>query len=1073
MSTSQFETYFERYLIQAKQARDQNQHHDFRRQLFLAFLKDAFTIDQADIEVEQYIRIAGQQVPVQGVARIRKGWIDAVFHDLIFEFKRDLKKEETEGLRELRDYLSTIYHGADCFGLLTDGILFTAYVLENGQAHGLRKIDSINLETSTPHTAYLWFDAYLLRQSNIPPTSADIVRRFGLISPTFVVAARTLHEALKVFGESEAAALEVKRQQWAFHLARVYGSADISNDEMFVRHTYLCQFAKILAYAARAGVGEATEQIEEIIDGRAFEVLGVSNIGEQDFFAWVLAPEVRTQTMAVFRHIAVNLVAYDLRHINEDLLKQLYQNLVEPETRHELGEFYTPDWLAELTLREVGYRPGQSLLDPACGSGTFLFTAIRLLVEQGMTGRSLVEFALANIMGMDVHPLAVTIAKINYMLAILPHIQDVSDRRQRAIPVAMANALQVPSKTHHVEVIEIPIDSEHVFQIPTDAARHPNELTEVLNEMGRYAARMAKMPGKAKFGDFGDFAIRKLPSSSTKNMEAERLAWNTNVRWLTEQIAEGRDSIWVYLLQNTIRPLFLWYRKFDVVAGNPPWISYRYIKEQTYQGEIKKLTRQYELLTPGEIKLNTQMELATLFFEHCRQVYLKPEGVIAFVMPRSVITGAKQHSAFQQHGISRILDLKDVEPLFNVETCVMVREHRQVYMGVIPTTHFKGRLPAHECSLAEASKMLSKAETTIRFVKQEAVASPYYYPKMINGATLYPRNLVFVTSIQPDLAPGRVSFISTMRTDPDVHNDSKEPWKDLQWRGHIDDDFLYATLLSKQLVPFGVRRLHLVALPVRIGTPEQLTTLPGQTPEDRFIPMSLDKIRDTITLARSADDWFEPIEHLWQKHKKTTVQATLAQWLNYQNKLTGQSATPGYLVLYGATGSNLAASVIDTHYLPVVNGAQPKAFVVDHKTYWYRSATKDEAHFLVALLNAPCVDAAIKVYQTRGLFGARDIHRRPFEVCAIPQFDPYNPDHQQLAALSQEAHIVVADLDLLQGGVVAARKQARYAARVYIEQIDTIAQRMLGLPPAPKALHEDTYDSYMEDMEDDDESSEV
>ena len=346
MSTPTFDAHFPRYLQQAQQARDQNQHHDHRRQIFLAFLTAAFAIPQVDVEIERYIQIAQQHVPAAGLARVRKGWIDAIFHDLIFEFKRDLKREEADGLRELRDYLSTVPNGEQCIGLLTDGLIFVTYVLDRGQPHGLRRIDSINLETGSPQAAYLWLDAYLLRQNNVPPTSEDIVRRFGLSSPTFVAAARTLREALAIFEASEAEAFAVKRQQWAFHLARVYGSADVSNNELFVRHTYLCQFAKILAYAARFGVGEAASRIEGIINGKAFEVLGVGNIGEQDFFAWVLAPEVQALTLDIFRHIAASLVVYDLSQINEDLLKQLYQSLVEPETRHELGEFYTPDWLA-------------------------------------------------------------------------------------------------------------------------------------------------------------------------------------------------------------------------------------------------------------------------------------------------------------------------------------------------------------------------------------------------------------------------------------------------------------------------------------------------------------------------------------------------------------------------------------------------------------------------------------------------------------------------------------------------------------------------------------------------------
>ncbi|MEO7001416.1 MAG: N-6 DNA methylase, partial [Ktedonobacterales bacterium] len=402
-SASQFAAQFNTYLERARLAKRENQHHDQRRQLFLDFLRAAFGIGADEVEVEQYIQIADRRVDVgRSAARIRKGWIDAVFRDVIFEFKRDLVREEAEGLRELRDYLTTIPNGDECVGLLTDGLIFRAYVLDDTQQPtGLRRTDAIDFEKiDASQVAFLWLDAYLLRQRGSAPTAEDIVRRFGLASPTFVAASRRLHQALTLYGAGEAGALEVKRAQWAFHLARVYGSADMTSDELFIRHTYLCQFARLLAYTARFGVGAAADQIERIIDGGAFESLGFANIGEQDFFAWTAAPAARAITFGVFRQIVASLAVYDLSRIDQDLLKQLYQNLVDPETRHDLGEFYTPDWLAELTLREIGYGPGKSLLDPACGSGAFLFTAIRLLQEQGVTGEELVDFALDNIMGL-------------------------------------------------------------------------------------------------------------------------------------------------------------------------------------------------------------------------------------------------------------------------------------------------------------------------------------------------------------------------------------------------------------------------------------------------------------------------------------------------------------------------------------------------------------------------------------------------------------------------------------------------------------------------------------------------
>ena len=114
--------------------------------------------------------------------------------------------------------------------------------------------------------------------------------------------------------------------------------------------------------------------------------------------------------------------------------------------------------------------------------------------------------------------------------------------------------------------------------------------------------------------------------------------------------------------------------------------------------------------------------------------------------------------------------------------------------------------------------------------------------------------------------------------------------------------------------------------------------------------------------------------------------------------------------------------------------------------YWFKANGSEEAHYLAAVLNAPCVDAAIKPFQPRGVYvGPRHIQRRPFEVCPIPAFDANDEDHQRLAALSRAAHQVVAALDLREGGVVAARKKAREATRGYLNEIDAIARRMLGL----------------------------
>ena len=89
--------------------------------------------------------------------------------------------------------------------------------------------------------------------------------------------------------------LDVWRGQWKALLSKVYGS-DIADDNLFIRHTYLSQFAKLLVFAALEGRPDRNT-VPLIVNGEAFHKHGVSNIGENDFFAWLMmdgySPSIR------------------------------------------------------------------------------------------------------------------------------------------------------------------------------------------------------------------------------------------------------------------------------------------------------------------------------------------------------------------------------------------------------------------------------------------------------------------------------------------------------------------------------------------------------------------------------------------------------------------------------------------------------------------------------------------------------------------------------------------------------------------------------------------------------------
>jgi len=64
-----------------------------------------------------------------------------------------------------------------------------------------------------------------------------------------------------------------------------------------------------------------------------------------------------------------------------DVVGFIYEDLIPGEERHQLGQFYTPKPIAELIVKWCVRSPDDRVLDPGCGSGTFLVEAYKRLAE--------------------------------------------------------------------------------------------------------------------------------------------------------------------------------------------------------------------------------------------------------------------------------------------------------------------------------------------------------------------------------------------------------------------------------------------------------------------------------------------------------------------------------------------------------------------------------------------------------------------------------------------------------------------------------------------------------------------
>jgi len=230
MNLSEFKGQFQEYLGHIEEAKLRKAHHDQLRSIFIGFLTQAFNAKYEEFELEKGVK----------AAKVR-GFIDALYQDIVFEFKRDLDTEKEKGLAELASYLQSLKDGT-YFGVLTDGLLFEVYILKETK---LDKIDSVFLKTLSPENAFSWFDAFLFSVKELVPSSEDMVKRFGAKSPVFLSSFQKLRQMLT--RSKDDPSVKVKFEEWDKLLSKVYGSS-MASDELFIRHTYLSLLVKVIAY---------------------------------------------------------------------------------------------------------------------------------------------------------------------------------------------------------------------------------------------------------------------------------------------------------------------------------------------------------------------------------------------------------------------------------------------------------------------------------------------------------------------------------------------------------------------------------------------------------------------------------------------------------------------------------------------------------------------------------------------------------------------------------------------------------------------------------------------------------
>lgn len=1062
-----------------------------RRTRFAMLLKSLFS-DQ-----EKFLRDFVGGIETSLKTTMLKGRADDLFGNIIVEFKQNLSKGIDDAKDQLRRYTAInwtnepVKQRRPYICIATDCIRFIAFTpkLKDPKQEKVAEDDVILQQIEVmdwrkiepPYWEILhWFDRFFFRQQVLIPTGLEVVREFGLSSHAFQTVSNQLLKFWRTLKTENA--FDVVYQSWAKYLRIVYGS-DLTDDTLFIRHTYLAILAKLMSWKRIMPGAELPEKsdIVKILGGSWFREYGIHNFLEEDFFSWVARDNVADTGVDVAKKLFSLLANYDLSQLSEDVLKSLYQELVDPETRHDLGEYYTPDWLANMLVKHLLNEDIHAkCLDPSCGSGTFLYFEIREKIRQLGESEETLDHILDSVYGCDIHPLAVITAKTNYILALGSMIR--TRRNIVKIPVYLTDTIKLPE---HAE-LKIGKIISYSFELED----FPIEIPEKLIEEDRIYDRAIELAGefaefrKGEVIDEEDFIrflnARKFPLASDKQL-VQKLK---NISYVLKSFLEDdRDTIWKFILKNSYKPL-IFRNKFDFIIGNPPWISFRYMVPEYQKFLRKQIKEKYKLLT-GHGELITQMEVATLFLARTADLYLKRnKGSVALVMPRSLFTADQHHNLrkmdFKLPESStngdkiiwrEIWDFEDVEPLFNVPTCVIIGDKRKSTAKEsaearkkdfsINGKKFSGKLSKKNASLEEVEQPQESdrflpgfelpPELTIEDVQfylneigdrsfwstkiSVFTEEPSYYKdKFLNGATIYPRSFWFVKIITSQI--GFNPQLPLLQTADRAARYAKKDYKGLIIRGNVEPEFLYATLLASDLLPFGHLEYRLIVLPV----------LPKG---ESYVLIDETDIRSLNY--PNLENWIENVEKAWTKRRSSKSERMSAvESLNYWNKLTDQNPKIKYWVLYNTSGTYLASSVVFREKIEFdIEGQLIKAsgFVAETVTYFYETNNLNEAYYLSSMLNAPIIDKLIKPMQARGLWGPRHIHKKVLEL-PIPKFEPENEKHQQLAKIGEICHQKVEQWIENKGmgkvkSIGKMRSMVREMLAAELEQINEIVKEII------------------------------
>jgi hypothetical protein len=1017
--------------------------------------------EEIRIEAERQLAFIEKEADVKLHGRheftVASGRVDSVYDRVIIEYKnpsdpgaRIGPKAESPGSKKVvaqikkRFYDMRTEHGQPLntlFGVGLDGnyFIFVRFRDDKWQVQDPVEVNRHSAER------FLWA-LFNLGQKGKPFSPDYLAGDFGAEAKLAQDGVRTLYEAIC---ETESPKARTFFSQWKILFGEVCGyNVESTSDKLkkladsyqvarkglqpaellFALHTYYALFMKLLANEMvaffhrltspleslmRAGTSaNLRRELEKIESGGVFQHFNITNFLEGDLFAWYL-PVWSESIEKLVRDMVSRLDGYNPgtlsedRAVSRDLLKKLYHQLFPRSVRHDLGEYYTPDWLAELVLDELGYEadPDKRLLDPACGSGTFLAVAINRIRHWYEANREVCRYdeaelcrkILANVVGFDLNPLAVMAARTNYLIAIRGLL---SYAGQVELPVYLCDSILTPSaygEPNQKEILGRPM------QLQTAAKPAPffipREVTADRGVLARYSNLLATLSPVRSGYTAQEFLDRLADEGLPREERDDHLRLFEELRELDRN---QKNGVWAWIIKNAFAPLFV--QRVDYVAGNPPWVNWESLPDG-YRDTLKPIWQRYGLFTlsgaAGRLG-GGKKDLSMLFVYAAVDDYLKEGGRLGFVITQTVFKTKGAGDGFRQleyksnggkvvikplavHDLSAMqvfegatnrtavfvcrrqsrpfaypvpyVQWRGPSRIRQDETLLKVREAtQQVKLGAVPVEREKATSPwltAPKDALAGIEKVIGKSDY-----------------KAYEGVNTGGLNGCYWIRILKELPGGNLLI-------ENLHDVGKIKVEKVQ--AAIEPDLVYPLLRGRDVSRW---RAEPSAYIILAQDPETRRGIPESTMK-RIYPKTYSYLKQFETQLR--------------KRASSSVRRLMDTGPFYSMFAVGpHTLSPWKVVWTGQVATALKCAVVEKDH-------RGRIILNDQTVYQVPFASSTEAHFFAGILNCSLVRAfyhflAYKHASMDFIQGLR-----------LPKYDSENPAHSRLAELSRECHRISTD----------------------------------------------------------------